>query len=134
MKPSILFALTCSLIVVLAGHGAEGAPGEEVMLTINHSKFVPGELNFRAGQTVTFVIVNADPIDHEFILGAEDVQHRHKFGTEPHHDEIPTEVSIPAKKRVTTTVSFDEPGTLIIGCHLPGHYAYGMKASVTLRL
>jgi uncharacterized cupredoxin-like copper-binding protein len=106
--------------------------GPKVPVEINYSRFEPDELRFEAGQEVTFVIHNDDPIDHEFILGDRAVQDRHELGTEPHHDSIPTEVSIAAGETVETTVNFDRPGKLIIGCHLPGHYAYGMKAVVTV--
>jgi uncharacterized cupredoxin-like copper-binding protein len=102
-------------------------------VAIEYSRFEPEHLRFEAGQAVTFVITNRDPIDHEFILGNRQVQDRHELGTEPHHDRIPTEVSVPAGETIRTTVSFDEPGSLIIGCHLPGHWAYGMRAAVTVR-
>jgi uncharacterized cupredoxin-like copper-binding protein len=39
-------------------------------------------------------------------------------------------MTVPAGETVTTTYTFAEPGPLIIGCHLPGHYAYGMRADV----
>jgi len=132
-RPLILFASVCSVMLFMAGYPFAEAAGEEVEVSIHYSRFVPDELTVRVGQAVTFVIDNTDPIDHEFILGDEAVQLRHELGTEPRHDEIPTEVSVPAKETITTTIVFDEPGTLIIGCHLPGHYDYGMRASVTVR-
>jgi uncharacterized cupredoxin-like copper-binding protein len=34
---------------------------------------------------------------------------------------------------VVTAYAFrEEPGSLIFGCHLPGHYAYGMRGLVTI--
>jgi uncharacterized cupredoxin-like copper-binding protein len=97
---------------------------------MRHSRFVPGHLEFKKGETVEFVITNTDPIDHEFILGDEVVQQRHEAGTEAHHGAIPTEVSVPAGGTVRTLVTLPEAGELIIGCHLPRHYDYGMKATV----
>jgi uncharacterized cupredoxin-like copper-binding protein len=120
------------VLAAAATLAASGTGREEVVLTIGHSRFVPNELSFREGDTVTFVLVNTDPIDHEFILGDEATQNRHETGTEPHHDSIPTEVSLPAGETVRTTVTLDRAGPLIIGCHLPGHYAYGMRAEVTV--
>lgn len=61
------------------------------------------------------------------------MQARHESGTEPYHDRIPSEVSVPAGQTVRTTVTFEERGTLILGCRLPGHWAYGMRATVTVR-
>ena len=42
----------------------------------------------------------------------------------------PGEMTVPAGEIATTTYRFTEAGELIIGCHLPGHYAYGMRALV----
>jgi uncharacterized cupredoxin-like copper-binding protein len=33
---------------------------------------------------------------------------------------------------MATTYAFEEPGRLTLGCHLPGHYAYGMRAPVVV--
>jgi uncharacterized cupredoxin-like copper-binding protein len=101
-----------------------------VDLTIRHSRFLPATLDFSPGTTVRFVLRNTDPIDHEFIVGNEEVQARHETGSEPHHGAIPGEVSVPAGGEASTTYTFSEPGTIFIGCHLPGHYAYGMRGSV----
>lgn len=113
-------------VMALAGSGAE------VPVEIKYSRFEPDEIRLEAGQEVTFVIYNDDPIDHEFILGDQAVQDRHERGTERRHDQIPTEVSVPAGETVETTVTFDKPGNLILSCRLPGHYAYGMKAKITI--
>jgi uncharacterized cupredoxin-like copper-binding protein len=126
------FLVVMALAVAASACAARAGSGQEVTMTIHHSRFLPGELTFDRGDTVTFILINDDPIDHEFILGDQDVQDRHEFGTEAHHDAVPTEVSVPAGETVRTTVTFDEPGELIIGCHLPTHYAYGMKAKVTV--
>jgi uncharacterized cupredoxin-like copper-binding protein len=108
------------------------APARErtVDVTIRHSRFLPATLDFSPGTTVRFVLRNMDPIDHEFIVGDEEVQARHETGTEPHHGTIPGEVSVRAGGEASTTYTFSEPGTIFIGCHLPGHYAYGMRGSV----
>ncbi len=113
-------------VMALAGSG------DKVPVEIKYSRFEPDEIRLEAGQEVTFVIYNDDPIDHEFILGDQAVQDRHELGTEAHHGEIPTEVSVPAGETVETTITFDEPENLILGCHLPGHYTYGMKARITI--
>lgn len=82
---------------------------------------------------MTFVINNRDPIDHEFIVGDESVQRAHERGTEAHHGTRPGEVSIPAGGTRTTTYVFETPGRLLIGCHLPTHYDYGMRGDVVVR-
>jgi uncharacterized cupredoxin-like copper-binding protein len=118
-----------SLALVLGGCTA-AAGGPEIAVNINHSRFAPSELRVESGTTVRFVIHNRDPIDHEFILGAAPVQRRHENGTHAEHDAVPGEVSVPAGTTRSTSFTFAEPGRLIIGCHLPGHYDYGMRGDV----
>jgi uncharacterized cupredoxin-like copper-binding protein len=104
----------------------------EVTVDIHHSRFSPDSLRFEAGTTVRFVIHNGDPIDHEFILGDASVQRKHERGTHAQHGDVPGEVSVPAGETRSTAYTFTEAGTLTIGCHLPAHYAYGMRADVTI--
>ncbi|HEX2054688.1 MAG TPA: cupredoxin domain-containing protein [Actinomycetota bacterium] len=129
---SVVLALAGLVLVAAALRAAAGTvPVQPV--EIKYSRFEPNFLRLEAGKAVTFEITNTDPIDHEFILGDRQVQERHETGTEPHHGEIPTEVTVPAGQTVRTTVTFDRPGRLLMACHLPGHYAYGMKAQVVVR-
>ena len=118
------------LLLVSAGGCSEPKKAQTVEVRIHHSRFVPERIDVEAGSRVRFVIVNEDPIAHEFILGDEEVQDRHETGTEPHHGAVPGEVSVAAGSRAETAYEFSRSGTLIFGCHLPGHYAYGMKGEV----
>lgn len=102
----------------------------EVKVTIRDSRFVPDHFEFEADTTVTFVIENTDPIAHEFIIGNEQVQQAHEEGTEAHHGAKPGEISIPIGDTRKTTYTFEEPGRLLIGCHLPSHYDYGMRGTI----
>ena len=135
MKSRILPAAAVILIPLLCGACANDGRGGEVKtiaVNIDHSRFSPDDYHFAPGQTVRFVIHNADPIDHEFILGNQSVQDRHENGTEKKHGSVPGEVSIPAGETRTTMYTFPASGPLIIGCHLPGHFNYGMRARVTV--
>jgi uncharacterized cupredoxin-like copper-binding protein len=79
---------------------------------------------------VTFVLVNHDPIGHEFIVGGPEVQARHANGHEAYHPPVPGEVSVPADARASTSYVFHEPGAVEFACHLPGHYQYGMHGII----
>ena len=122
-------ALSLSLVAVLAS-GCGGAAERTVEITIRHSRFQPAAIDVAPGERVRFEITNLDPIDHEFILGDEEVQARHENGTEPEHGSVPGEVSIPAVAERATTYVFESSGELEFACHLPGHYAYGMRGTV----
>jgi uncharacterized cupredoxin-like copper-binding protein len=76
------------------------------------------------------VLVNHDPIGHEFIVGGPDVQARHANGHEAYHPPVPGEVSIPADGRAATSYVFHAPGPVEFACHLPGHYKYGMHGTI----
>jgi uncharacterized cupredoxin-like copper-binding protein len=123
------------LAAPLLGACFSGAEADEqaVVVEINHSRFDPGHLTFEEGTTVRFVIRNEDPIDHEFILGDREVQARHEVGRDSHHHgRVPGEISVPAGRTRSTSYTIEDAGTLIIGCHLPSHYRYGMRAEVVV--
>lgn len=123
------FLLPCLLLV---GCTAEAAGEESIVISIRNSRFYPARLSVPAGDPVRFVIRNHDPIDHEFIVGDEAVQQRHEKGTEAHHGAKPGEVFVPAGETRTTTYTFTGPGVIFFGCHLPGHYDYGMKGAISV--
>jgi uncharacterized cupredoxin-like copper-binding protein len=127
-------AVAVLLVLAAACSPASATPeARTIEIEIHYSRFDPGTVDVRRGETVRFVIANADPIDHEFIVGDEAVQNAHELGTESYHPPRPGEVTIPAGETVETTYTFDG-GNLIIGCHLPGHYDYGMRGLVVVGL
>jgi uncharacterized cupredoxin-like copper-binding protein len=115
----------------LAGGRAPASTSIEIV--IRYSKFAPATIAVPVGVAVTITLRNEDPIDHEWIVGDESVQAVHRVGTELLHPTRPTEVVIPAGETRTTTITFEQTGTLPFICHLPGHEAYGMVGSVTIR-
>ncbi|HET7702538.1 MAG TPA: plastocyanin/azurin family copper-binding protein [Candidatus Limnocylindrales bacterium] len=121
-------------IAIVSGIGANAIAraGEPltVRVAIRYSGFEPGRISVPAGRSVTFVLANGDPIDHEWIVGEAASHQRHRTGSEPAHGGRPTEVSVAAGEEVRTTVTFDTPGTLRFICHLPGHEAYGMVGTL----
>jgi uncharacterized cupredoxin-like copper-binding protein len=119
---------TAAAVAMLVGAcgGGQDEEAEERVIAIRYSKFAPEALTIPAGVPVTFELVNDDPIGHEWMVGDDSMHERHRTGTEPNHDEIPTEVSLDPYQTKRTTIRFDEPGTYLYICHLPGHEAYGM--------
>jgi uncharacterized cupredoxin-like copper-binding protein len=121
------------LVGALAGWGNAGSAIRTVHITIHFSHFDTSSILASPGETVRFVIENQDPIDHEFIVGDEQVQLIHEKGTEPAHGAKPGEVSVPAETTAETTYTFPSgTGTLEFACHLPGHYAYGMHGTIMI--
>ncbi len=114
----------------IACGGSKDGEGLERTIDIHLSRFSPGEISAKAGEPVRIVLNNQDPIEHEWIVGSEEIHELHRSGTHAVHDEIPTEVTIPAFTEKVTTVTFDEPGEYVFVCHLPGHEEYGMRGVV----
>ena len=109
-------------------------PGTEtVTITIEESRFRPARIRVHEGTQVRFVVRNTDPIAHELIVGDAEVQDRHERGTEAHHGAVPGEVSVAPGEEATTTYTFDRAGEVLYGCHLPGHWGYGMRGVVQVR-
>ncbi|MGH2711437.1 MAG: cupredoxin domain-containing protein [Actinomycetota bacterium] len=119
-----------AVCLLLAASACSPEAPDEVSVNIRFSRYHPERFEFPAGSTVKFVVINKDPIDHEFLIGDERVQQIHEEGTEAHHGDKPGEISIAAGTTRATTYTFNEPGTLIVGCHLPGHYAFGMSGEI----
>jgi uncharacterized cupredoxin-like copper-binding protein len=126
--------LALGAVAAWVGVRRAGAAGTRtVVVTMHHSKFQPAAITVAPGTEVRFVLRNTDPIVHEFIIGGQAVHDLHERGTQRVHDG-PGEVTVPAGEERATTVSFNlrAPGRLQYACHLPGHYAYGMRGVVTV--
>ncbi len=121
-------ALLLALLASSCGGGADASA--EATIAIHFSHFVPEEVSVPADVPITITLRNEDPIEHEWIVGPPDVHERHRTGTEPYHDSVPTEVTIPALDTRTTTITFQQPGDYLYICHLPGHEAYGMVGTL----
>lgn len=132
MGTGLRLAASGAALVLLTSCAPASGAERTVTITLEHSRFDPARLRFTAGDTVRFIVRNSDPIDHELIIGGEAVQALHERGTERQHGAEPGEVSVPAGESAETTYTFEEPGTLIFGCHLPGHYDFGMRGTISV--
>ncbi|MGQ0432216.1 MAG: plastocyanin/azurin family copper-binding protein [Microthrixaceae bacterium] len=119
--------------VLAASHGQEPALGPGVVtveVRIQHSRFDLVDLRVHEGTVVQFVVRNADPIDHELVIGDGEVHRRHAAGSERVHPPTPGELSVGPGDTAMTFYGFDVPGTVVYTCHLPGHEAYGMTGTI----
>jgi uncharacterized cupredoxin-like copper-binding protein len=125
-------------LTALVACGSGGEPGRTTSRTqrivLSHLRFAPDTLTVRSGTTVRFVLANSDTVDHEFVLGSDDVQQEHERMRMAggHMMRGPGMTDVPPGKTVQLTYTFSEPGTLIYGCHVDDHYAQGMKGTVTV--
>jgi uncharacterized cupredoxin-like copper-binding protein len=132
MNRAVRVAVVVALLGVATIAGGCAPPAATVTIRIHYSRFDATEISVPRGVPVTFVLVNEDPIDHEWLIGDDAFHERHRIGTHEAHGTVPTEVSLPALGTVETTITFDEPGVLAYVCHLPGHESYGMVGTLTV--
>jgi uncharacterized cupredoxin-like copper-binding protein len=100
-------------------------------------RFSPSAFTARAGETVAFEISNSGALPHEFTIGDAPVQQAHErqmaSGNAMESSPDATfSVDVPAGQTTRLVYTFEQPGTLLFGCHVPGHYAAGMLATITV--
>lgn len=128
-----LVLLFVAMAVGAAGYSfaAKSEPADnERTVVFRFSRFASGDMTVSTGVPVTFTLDNQDPIEHEWIVGNAEVHERHRSGTEPYHDQVPSEVTVPPLSVRKTTLTFVDAGDYEFICHLPGHEAYGMRATL----
>lgn len=123
-------ALALAAALPACGSARAGTPQAEVRITMRWSAFDQKVVEVPRGVPVRFVYVNDDPIAHEVLVGDAEFQRRHETGTEAAHGHRANETDVPAKRTVRTKLTFSEAGDVFFACHLPGHYAYGMKGTI----
>ena len=123
------------------GEPAEAASADRVIeIAANDDfSFAPDEITVSAGEVITFRVVNEGALLHDFTLGDEAIQEEHEAemaemaesGEMMMHDE-PNAMSIDPGQTNEMTWHFTETGSILIGCHQVGHYASGMKGTITI--
>lgn len=131
-RPAALLVVLCIAGVTAFASATLPPPERTFALTVRHSRFSASDVHVKRGQTVTFVVRNTDPIDHELIVGPASVHERHESGREAWHPPVDGELSVRLFDTGSTSYTFDEAGTVLFGCHLPGHWAYGMRGRVVV--
>jgi len=128
----IVTALVATLVAASGCDRVAGGEPVTLQITIHYSQFEETALTVPHGVPVTFVLVNEDPIEHEWLIGDAAFHERHRTGTEAHHGARPNEISLKPLETIRTTLIFDEPGSVQYICHLPGHESYGMVGTLTV--
>jgi uncharacterized cupredoxin-like copper-binding protein len=124
-----------------AGPGSAGDPADadrviEVEM-LDSMAFDPTSIDVAAGETVTFRVTNTGKIEHDFTIGNEATQSAHgeEMATQAQDEDghahgDSNAMAVHSGDTGELTWTFDTPGRLLIGCHVPGHYAAGMVAEV----
>lgn len=119
--------------------GTQSAP-RTVKIEMRDTSFSPNKINIRTGETVRFVFTNTGAITHDAFLGDAAAQKDHEtemraMGGMGHgHDSMSDKDSVTLKPGKTgkITHTFTAGSRLLIGCHEEGHYAAGMRTTITM--
>lgn len=126
-------------LAACAPSGGGASPTDQSARTIQVTmsddlRFQPAEFTVQAGETVRFEVTNAGAIVHEFLIGDEAAQDGFEMqmsgSAMPHASDAG--VSVEPGGSETFEYTFGEAGQLLAGCHEPGHYAGGMKATINV--
>jgi uncharacterized cupredoxin-like copper-binding protein len=125
---------------------ATGAPVRVVMN--DRFRYRPAMIMVRAGRRVTFDVTNAGKLPHEFVLGDRATQlgherqmqgdpsagdHGHAHGPAGHATPgAGGALTVPPGQTRRLTWTFEEPGIVLYGCHVLGHWAAGMKGTIVV--
>lgn len=123
--------------------GTSGAP-REVIVVARDDRFSPAVLDLVPGERIVLRVLNGGLETHEAVIGDDAVQtaweaaHAAVQGAPPGPTPL---VSVPpgleglrivvrSGERVDVEWTVPETPGLIVGCHIPGHYARGMRSPV----
>jgi uncharacterized cupredoxin-like copper-binding protein len=140
-------------------HRAARRPGPALATTTpvrvvmnDRFRYRPSSIIVRAGRRVTFAVTNAGKLPHEFILGdrATQLDHErqmqavpaggedmdmdaHTHGTADDamaHHTHGAGLTVPPGQTRRLTWTFHDPGVVLYGCHVLGHWAAGMRGTI----
>ena len=116
-------------VAAAGGHKADGAPGAKP-----HA--APGDLVFRRGETVRFVVRNDGKVMHEMVIGTMKELREHAELMRKHpgmeHDE-PYMAHVAPGKQGEIVWQFTKAGEFHYACLIPGHMEAGMIAKITVK-
>jgi uncharacterized cupredoxin-like copper-binding protein len=145
-QPMQILAAACGVTLLTAACTVGGAQNgtdvnpRVIQLTVDGYRFVPDAIEVTVGETVRFVVANPTDMAHEVYIGTPAEQ----AADEAAHASIPPMqqpsitvqygygVYLAAYSSVEFRYHFSNRDEVMIGCHLPGHWAKGMKAAITV--
>jgi uncharacterized cupredoxin-like copper-binding protein len=146
MQRTVIGFLMAAMVVTGCGGGDDddqssspvppdqAKPARTIDVMMRDIHYEPAAVTVNAGETVTFRFINEGEIVHDAYIGDEASQERHEkeMRGDSHHGKKGGGISVEPGKTGSITHTFSRAGTTIIGCHEPGHYAGGMKVTVTV--
>ncbi len=99
-------------------------------------RFSPDTLAAVEGETIAFLVTNSGRLPHELVIGDDAGQQAHEVAMASDdavaHDTAASEVDVAPGTTAMLIYTPRQDGTLLYGCHVPGHYAAGMRGSLAV--
>jgi uncharacterized cupredoxin-like copper-binding protein len=121
--------------------GTAEAP-RDISITMTDSlRFDPGTIVVTEGETIRFLLDNPTVAPHDFLIGdlEEQLHHHEEMAAGEAHDdapapegEYPAPVTLEPGETAEVIATFREAGTIVIGCHVPGHWEAGMRGTIAV--
>ena len=126
--------------------GSSTSPREVNIITKDYS-YLPPEVDLVPGETILLHVINGGLEVHEVVIGDTPVQDAWEAAeaavANPPPGPTPLVSVPPAVAGIRIVVQSGErvdllwtvpvnPGPILIGCHIPGHWAKGMQAAIRL--
>jgi uncharacterized cupredoxin-like copper-binding protein len=117
--------------------GTTQAPRAVEIDMLDTFAFEPSAITVQAGETVRFVVHNTGVHPHDFTVGDEMDQMHHAEemaqGMHGGHGANANAITVEAGQTGELLFTFPAaPAEWLIGCHIPGHYAAGMKGTLSV--
>jgi uncharacterized cupredoxin-like copper-binding protein len=136
--------LAAAALLLLAACGdtddSATADGEAADRTVEidmvDTAFEPDTLEVRRGETVRFVFTNDGKLPHDAFIGDAEAQDDHEDDmradddSHGHEGESDDAVTVEPGDTGELTYTFEDEGTLEVGCHQEGHYESGMTVTI----
>jgi uncharacterized cupredoxin-like copper-binding protein len=113
-----------------------------VTIRMSEYAFDTERLEFKAGETVKFIVINNGKLKHELTVGTAEEQKAHRAAmqsmSDMNHDEHSHEMPAnaihvnPGETRELVW-HFTKAGSLQFACNYPGHADLGMEGSIAVR-
>lgn len=132
---AVVLAAAASGCAAGGGAPASSEPRLIELTMVEPFGYDPPVVEVRQGETVHFVVRNPTPTDHEMFIGVEAEQDAHEAvhqGAAPQADveHFGYGIHVVARGTGTLDYTFSELADVLIGCHMPGHYAAGHVATI----
>lgn len=141
MAAACCVAILTAACTVAGGQTGASANARVIELTIDGYHFVPAAVEVTVGETVRFVVANPTDMAHEVYIGSPAEQAADEAARSSampmQQPNITTQYGYGVYLAAFSTVEFDyhfsNRDEVMIGCHLPGHWARGMRVAITVR-